>query len=402
VERPALPPAESSATYLSTVAEEIGSSLLPAFLIGSLAASPASLGVIEGLALGAGSALRVSGGAVARDPRRREAAQVGGVAGVAVFTAAMAATVAVWQAGVARVGVLMARGLELPIGHVGLAERTPVHRLGRAYGAERAAVNLGGATGAALAALLFLAFGLRTALALALIPGLVGVVLALRAGRRPAEPAEPVAPRPESVPLRRAVRQVARGPLGWALGGITVLEFANIAFTLLILRAVTLLREEHGFHDAVLLAVALFVGYRLAAAASSLVGGATVDRVGALLVTGTGAVALLAGYGIFALSSGSSIALVGVAFGLAGAGEGLVETSEHAAVARTAPPVALGPAFGLLTAIQSSGRVVASVIAGLLWTLVSPQAGLLFTAPLLILCPVLLWRAGRRRRAGAG
>ena len=394
MEHPTRPSPESGASYLSTVAEELGASLLPALIVGTLAGSPGALGVIEGLALGLGSALRLGGGLLARDPGRRRHAQIAGSVGVGAFTAVMAAVSAVWQAGLARIGVLMARGLELPLGHASIAERTPVERLGRVYGAERVAVNLGGATGAAIAALLFLLFGLRTALALALLPGLLSVYLAVR-GAAAADAQATEAPAPP--PLRHVASTVVHGRLGWALGGITALEFANIAFTLLILRAVTLLREEFGFHDAVLLAVALFVGYRLAAAASSAVGGWTVDRAGALRVTGFGAMLLLAGYGVFALSSGGSIEAVGVAMVLAGAGEGLLETAEQAAVARTAPPVAIAPAFGLLTAIQSSGRVVASVVAGLLWTLISPEAGLLYTAPLLIVSPILLWRAAARR-----
>jgi MFS family permease len=389
---PARPSAEGGASYASTVAEELGASLLPALIVGTLAGSPGALGVIEGLALGLGSAFRLGSGMLARDADRRRRAQLAGPAGVGLFTAAMAAATAVWQAGLARIGVLMARGLELPLGHAMLAERTPAERLGRVYGAERVAVNLGGATGAGIAALLFLLLGLRTALALALIPGLLSVYLAWREGT--AMPPGPEASVPP--PLRHAASTVIKGRLGWALGGITALEFANIAFTLLILRAVTLLREEFGAHDAILLAVALFVGYRLAAAASSAIGGWTVDRAGALPVTGIGAILLLAGYGVFALSRGGSIGAVAVAMILAGAGEGLLETAEQAAVAQTAPPTAIPPAFAVLTAIQSSGRVVASVAAGLLWTLVSPQAGLLYTTPLLILCPILLWRAAAR------
>jgi hypothetical protein len=50
-----------------------------------------------------------------------------------------------------------------------------------------------------------------------------------------------------------------------------------------------------------------------------------------------------------------------------------VETAEHAAVAALAPVELRGSAFGLLAAVQSFGNLAASAIAGLLWTLASPQ-----------------------------
>jgi hypothetical protein len=61
-----------------------------------------------------------------------------------------------------------------------------------------------------------------------------------------------------------------------------------------------------------------------------------------------------------------------------------VEKAEHAAVAALAPTDLRGSAFGLLAAVQSLGNVMASATAGALWTLVSPTAGLLFAAALMV------------------
>lgn len=59
---------------------------------------------------------------------------------------------------------------------------------------------------------------------------------------------------------------------------------------------------------------------------------------------------------------------------LRGVAVGCVETAEHAAVANLAATQLRGSAFGLLAAAQSLGNFVASAVAGLLWTLVSPAA----------------------------
>ncbi|MGI8802113.1 MAG: hypothetical protein ACR2KV_08075 [Solirubrobacteraceae bacterium] len=57
-----------------------------------------------------------------------------------------------------------------------------------------------------------------------------------------------------------------------------------------------------------------------------------------------------------------------------------VETAETASVARLAPERLRGSAFGLLATVQSLGNLAASVIAGLLWTLVSPAAAFAYAA----------------------
>lgn len=107
-----------------------------------------------------------------------------------------------------------------------------------------------------------------------------------------------------------------------------------------------------------------------------------VDRRGAVTVLIVGVAIFLASYVGFALT-GASIALLAACFLAAGVAIGCVETGEHAAVAALAPVELRGSAFGLLAAVQSFGNLVASAVAGVLWTTVSPAAGLLFAAALM-------------------
>ena len=110
--------------------------------------------------------------------------------------------------------------------------------------------------------------------------------------------------------------------------------------------------------------------------------GHATDRRGALTVMAIGSLLFLAAYVGFA-ATGPSIALLAAAFIAAGIAIGCVETAQAAAVATLAPDDLRGSAFGLLAAIQSLGNLVASAVAGVLWTLVSPAAGLLFAAALM-------------------
>jgi MFS family permease len=183
-----------------------------------------------------------------------------------------------------------------------------------------------------------------------------------------------------------------QGQLGRLLVGVGAFELANVAATLLILRATDLLAPEHGGASATRIGIALYVGYNVAATVVSLPGGHLADRRGNLPVLIGGVLCFALGYLGFAFA-GPSIALLAVWFVAAGIGIGLVETAEHSAVARLAPEHVRGSAFGLLAGIQSLGNLAASAVAGLLWTLVSPRAAFLYLLAWSALAVVLLLRA---------
>ena len=160
---------------------------------------------------------------------------------------------------------------------------------------------------------------------------------------------------------------------------MTAFELGNAAATLLILRATDLLEPGHGHHRAVQLAIVLYAAYNAAAMIMSVPAGHVTDRRGATSVLVGGAVVVLSSYLGFALS-GSGFVLLAVFFALAGIGKGGVETAQSAAVALLAPTDLRGSAFGALAGIQSFGNLAASVVAGALWTLVSPTVAFLYLA----------------------
>jgi MFS family permease len=117
-------------------------------------------------------------------------------------------------------------------------------------------------------------------------------------------------------------------------------------------------------------------------------------RVGArgpLLLSAAGVTAFLLAYLLFA-TAGPTIALLAVAFVLAGVGIGCVETAEHAAVAALAPVELRGSSFGLLATMQAVGNLTASAIAGLLYTLASPAVAFGYLAAWMLIALVLLIR----------
>ncbi len=77
-----------------------------------------------------------------------------------------------------------------------------------------------------------------------------------------------------------------------------------------------------------------------------------------------------------------------LAFILAGVTIGIVPTAEHGTVAGAASEDIRGSAFGFLAAIESFGNLVASGVAGLLWTLVNPLAAFRFESAGMIIATV--------------
>ena len=373
-----------SASLLSDLGHEVPTALLPSFLTSTLGAPASALGLIEGVSDALAGAAKLAGGALADDPQRRRAVAVGGYTTTAVLSGLIGVATSAWQVGVLRAGAWTARGLRGPSRNALLADVVPASAYGRAYGFERAMDNLGAIGGPLLALGLVELVGVRTAILLSTIPGLLAVVAIVYAIRRIAVSSER-----EHRPFRLHVRPVLRGRLGRLMIGISVFELGNVAATLLILRAADLLEPGRGVDDAAQVAIALYVVYNLAATIASVPAGRLGDRRGMLRVLALGVAAFALAYAGFA-AAGASIPALAAAFALAGIGIGCAETAEHAAVATLAPEGVRGSAFGLLAAVQSVGNLVASSVVGVLYTVASPAAAFAFAGGLMVIALIAL------------
>ena len=362
------------ASFFSDAGHEISTALLPDLLTVTLGAPASALGLIEGISDGAAGAAKLAGGALADDPTRRRTIAIGGYTTTAVLVSITSAATAAWQVGVLRAGAWAARGARGPARNAILADLVPRTAYGRAYGFERAMDNLGAIAGPLLAILLVGLVGVRNAIALSILPGLLATASIFYAVRR-----VPRASRGKRDPIRLKIRPVLQGKLGRMMIGVTAFEFGNVAATLMILRATELLRPEYGRQTATQLAIGLYVAYNTAATLTSLPAGKASDARGTTGVLGFGVAMFALAYVGFA-AGGTSVPALAPWFLAAGIGIGCVETSEHAAVAALAPVAIRSSAFGMLATIQSLGNFVASSLAGLLWTAASPRAAFSFVA----------------------
>ncbi len=379
-----------TASLLADIGHEIPTALLPGLLVGTLGAPAVVLGLIEGIADGAAGFARLAGGAMADDPARRRTAAVGGYTSTAIFSGLIGLSTAVWQVGLLRIAAWTARGLRVPARNALLADVVPASAYGRAYGFERAMDNLGAIGGPLLALGLVALVGVRSAMLISIIPGLLAALAILYAIRQTSRPTVR-----ERQPIRLRVRPVLRGALGRLLLGISAFEVGNVAATLLILRATEVLTPGLGLDTATLVALALYTAYNIAATLSSVAAGWLSDRWNARLVLALGVIGFLVAYAGFALT-GTDVLLLALWFLSAGIAIGCVETAEHTAVATLAPDDVRGSAFGILAAIQGFGNLAASGVAGLLWTVVSAQAAFLYLTAWMLLALVGILRTGRQ------
>jgi len=372
-----------TASLLADAGHEIPTSLLPSLLTSTLGAPASALGLIEGVADGLAGIARLGGGALADDPERRRRVAVGGYAATAGLSAATAGATAAWQVAVLRAGAWTARGLRVPARNALLADMVPATAYGRAYGFERAMDNLGAIIGPLLAIVLVGAVGIRWAIALSVIPGLLAAAAIVYAiGHAPSIEGR------ARQPIRLRIRPVLRGDLRSLLAAVTAFEFGNVAATLLILRATELLEPGRSNDRATQLAIGLYVLYNIAATLTSVPAGRVGDRRSPRLVLIVGFTAFGLAYVGFASGPSGVLALVPW-FIAAGIGIGLVETAEHAAVAAAAPEDVRGSAFGLLAAIQSFGNIAASAMAGIIWTAASPTAAFVYVALWMLLAIIV-------------
>jgi len=137
--------------------------------------------------------------------------------------------------------------------------------------------NLGAIGGPLLAIFLVGLVGIRSAIGLSVIPGLLASLAIVYAIRH-----TPEAEKRQHQRIRLAIRPILSGPLGRLMVAIAAFEFGNVAVTLFILRATQLLEPGWSHTAAVQLALGLYVAYNVAATLVSVPAGRIGDRRGPL------------------------------------------------------------------------------------------------------------------------
>ena len=354
--------------------------VLPLFITVGLGAPAFAVGVIEGVGDGSSAIVKLwSGWYSDRIAWRRPLAVAG--YGTTVFGLGLIVAVASWpQVVIARALAWMGRGLRQPIRSAMLAGSVERNDLGKAFGFHEALDTAGALIGPAAAFLLLSSgHGFRTIFWVALVPGALCVLLFALITR------DPRRGRPEPVSLR-----VPLPSSFWQLMvPVALFGLGNFATAFFTLRAAQIMQPELSQTAALAAAVGFYLAHNAVGAAVSFPAGWLADRVGkapilatAYLTFAAACVVGLIGHGWLAL--GLMALLVGAQNPVVSSVESsltssLVETRRH------------GTAFGLLNGVNGAADLASSLVAGALWTVVSPVASLGLGAVLSGSAAALLW-----------
>lgn len=370
-------------------ASELAYPIVPLFLTVTLGAPVAIVGLIEGIAEAIATGVRLLSGWVSdRMGDRRKPWIIGGY-GASTVARAMLAAAPGWGLVLAgRIVDRFGKGARSTPRDALIRDSTPAEQRGSSFGYHRAMDTAGAVLGPLLAVILLESgVALRGILWVACGLGVITLVV-LRGvreapGHDPTRTAEVVAER-EALP-----------PVFWATIVVWVLfSLGNSSDAFLVLRA-----RDLGL--GVVVVVLAYAVYNVIYCSLSWPFGALSDRVPRSLLLGGGlAVFALVYFGFAVTSRGWTVWPLFAVYGVyIAATEGVA----RAWVADTLPDrAAVGTAYGIFFLTTAAASLVASVVAGVLWTYVSPRAPFVVGAAAAVVALVFLvgfelgWQARAR------
>jgi MFS family permease len=367
-------------SLLTDISSEMLVPVMPLFVTATLGASVASLGWIEGVAEATASALRLVSGRVSDRIGHRKPFLVAGYGLSGACKTAMA-WAASWTVLLGlRFGDRVGKALRNPPRDALIADSTPAPLLGRAFGLHRAMDTAGAAMGPLVAWWLLArwshlgAEGYRRIFLVSAIPAALAVAVLAAFVRAPrvAAHARAAAGR-ATTPLGARFRRFVAADALFQLGN------SSMAFLLL--------RSQHAGFSAGEVAL-VYLGYNLLAAALAFPFGGLSDRVGRRPLLLAGYLVYALAYWVAAFSPGRAGAVI--AFALLAVHTALADGQARSLVADLVPRERRATAYGVYHAVVGAALLPASIVAGLLWERVGPQAPFALGALLALAAAVAL------------
>jgi len=369
-------------SFLTDVSSEMIFTVLPLFLFNVVRVSTPVIGLIEGIAEGIASLLKVvSGGLSDRLGRRKELAVFGYSLSTLAkpflyFTAAWGGVAAVRF--VDRIG----KGIRTSPRDALIADSAPAREMGKSFGFHRGMDTFGAVLGLSLAALIVYIVqeggldlereAFRTLVLVGVGPAVLAVLILLffvKERRREAPAAgaglhgqhQGISGKGNPYDFRFKLFLII----------VVIFTLGNSSDAFLILRA-------HDLDFPVAQVLLLFVAFNIVYAAASLPAGLISDRIGRKGVIIVGWLMYSLAYlGLAMASDGWQVWLL---FGLYGLYYGIAEGVSRAFVADLVPAEKRGTAYGLYHTAVGLSLLPASLIAGWMWHVIGPEAPFFFGA----------------------
>ena len=363
-------------SLLSDISGEMIYPILPLFLTETLRAPATVIGLIEGIAVGASTAIGGVSGWISDRLGRRKPITFAGYA-LTALSRPMIAAAHVWPLVLgARFAERFGKGIRNAPRDALLAESTLEQYRGRAFGFERAMDSLGAVIGPLIALVLvgWIGLGARSIFLISGIPGALAALLVLTVRERGSNVAKSDNLK---FSLAGTTREYKRLLLVTGVFGL-----ANSANAFLILRS-----EQLGLDRK--WTILSYTLYNAIASLASIPAGAASDRFGRRNV-------LIIGFGVYAVSyagfgAASAGWLVWPLFALYGLFPALTDGVGKALAIDTAGTAGRATAIGIYSMVMGLTQIVASYIGGLLWDKVNSQMTFYFGAALAALSVLLLF-----------
>jgi len=350
------------------ISSELIHGLLPLFLVVSLGASAAVLGLVEGIAEAAAHIARVFSGWLSDTLQRRKALAVAGYGLAAITKPLFPLASVIWVVALARFLDRIGKGVRGAPRDALIADVTAPAQRGAAFGLRQSLDTVGATVGPLLAiGLMFLLNDdIRAVLWFAVIPAVISVAILMVYVKEPAPQTKE-----KRVPIQlREVRELGR--FYW------LVVAAGAVFTLARFSEAFLVIRAHDLGLALALAPAVIAVLSVVFAVSAYPAGRLQDRLGSRPLLVAGLAVLIAADLILAFGQGLPATFLGI--GLWGLHMGLTQGVLSALVAQAAPARLRGTAFGLFGLVTGVATLIASVAAGILWEAVAPEATFLVGA----------------------
>ena len=373
-------------SFFTDISTEMVYPLIPIYLTGRFGATPALVGVIEGVAESTASLLKVFSGYLTDRFQKKKLIAFSGYAGSLFYKLALLLSGSWWGILIARVIDRTGKGIRTAPRDVLVSESAKEGDMGKAFGLHKALDMCGASLGGLITWFIMRHgnpihgesvgdFNYKLLFMISVIPAILGLCMFLFVKQAPS-----LAPRKKREPFWQNAKQLDRQLILY-LGVVFLFTLGNSSDTFLILRA-----QDAGFDKVSV--ILLYFLCNVTAAALSMPAGRLSDKIGRkkLLVPGYLAFALC--YFGFAFTRTQPLMIV--IFILYGAYTAMIAGVERAFVAEIAPPALKGTMLGLQATVAGAALLPASVIAGALYDAKGPAAPFVFGAGLSLLAAVIL------------
>ncbi|MGA2774893.1 MAG: MFS transporter [Candidatus Omnitrophota bacterium] len=351
-------------SLLTDISSEMIYPLLPVYIVTVLGASPAILGLIEGIAESNASLLKVFSGYFSDKIRRRRPFTILGYFSSAIGKFFLYISSSWGLVLFSRVVDRFGKGIRTAPRDALIAESAKVGRSGAAFGLHRTMDTVGAAIGVTLAYFLITRYkgDFKNIFLLSLLPALLGVIFLFFVKEKKRE----VGTQHEKI---RFNWHSLDKRLKFFLIFTFIFTLGNSSNQFLLLRAKTL-------GASLPLVILYYLVYNLIYALASYPAAHLSDKIGRkkILVLGY----LFYGLVYFGFARNGSLSNFWFLFGFYGLYIGFTEGVEKALVTDIAPPNLRATAIGLHATLVGIGLLPASILAGLLWKVYGAQAAFYF------------------------